>query len=315
VSVLDGLREHRAETGAPLPAHVPEATKPGVWARIWRVLRAFASEPLVHFAAAGLVLFVAGEIYHRQTSLYRIEVTPRHVQQLANDYALQYGARPDPQTLRQLVKRDVHDEMLYRQGLALKLDRDDEIVRRRVIQKMQFLMQDLNAPAEPTTAQLQAYYDAHASRYVTRPRATFTHIYFAAGGGDAAARARAKATLQALPAGATRAPDRGDPFPDLYDFSAYEPEQVYRLFGHTPFADAVFSAPVGRWIGPLRSGYGWHLLYVSARQAPTRPPLADVRETVRTDYLQAAQDATNKAAFAKLARRFRVVGDGPGASR
>jgi hypothetical protein len=231
---------------------------------------------------AGLVLFAAGEIYHRQTSIYRIEVTPRHVQQLANAYALQFGARPDPQTLQQIVQRDVHDEMLYRQGLALKLDRDDQIVRRRVIQKMQFLMQDLSPPPEPTAAQLQAFYDAHAARYMTQPRATFSHIYFATDAG-------------------------GDAFPDLYDFSAYEPEQVSRLFGRTPFADAVFQAPVGRWSGPYRSGYGWHLVRVDARTPAAREDLADVGYRLREDYLHDAQARANAQALARLKARYTVV--------
>jgi parvulin-like peptidyl-prolyl isomerase len=108
-----------------------------------------------------------------------------------------------------------------------------------------------------------------------------------------------------MPPGVTRAPERGDAFPDDYDFSAYEPEQVQRLFGQTPFAAAVYTAPVGHWAGPFRSGYGWHLVYISARQAPTQPALADVRDRVR--YLQDAQDAANKAAFDKLAARFSVV--------
>lgn len=276
--------------------------------RLRRGARRVFSEPLTHFLIAGLALFVAGRIYETQTNVYRIVVTPRHVAQLANDYALQFGTQPSPQILEQLVDRDIHDEMLLRQGLALKLDQDDEIVRRRIVQKAQFLMQDLNPPAEPTDAQLQAYYDAHPAAYVTQPQATFSHIYFSAdNGGDAAAKARAAAVLRTLGAGVTRAPDKGDVFPDLYDFSAFEPEQVERLFGHSPFADAVFSAPIGRWVGPVKSGYGWHLLYVDARQAPGRPPLATVRDQVRADYLQNAQDAANKQAFDKLARRFTVV--------
>jgi peptidyl-prolyl cis-trans isomerase C len=174
---------------------------------------------------------------------------------------------------------------------------------------MQFLIQDLNPPAEPTDAQLTAYYAAHASKYVTPPRATFTHVFFSADGGDQAARGRATALLHAMPAGTTRAADRGDPFPDLYDFAAYEPEQVERLFGRTPFAAAVFGAPVGRWVGPYRSGYGWHLLYVAARTPSALPPLSQIRDSVREDYLADAQDAANRAGFAKLARRFTVVRD------
>jgi hypothetical protein len=293
----------------------PSAVRPRV-RTTGRLFSRILREPLVHFVILGLVLFAAGEIYRSQTNTYRIVVTEPHVRQLANDYALQFGTQPDPATLEALIRRDVHDEVLLRQGLALKLDRDDEIVRRRVVQKMQFLLQDLNPPAEPTEAELQAYFRAHAARYVQPPHATFTHIYFSpANGDDTAARARALATLRSMPAGATRAPQRGDPFPDLYDFSAYEPEQVQRLFGQTPFADAVFSAPVGHWAGPFRSGYGWHLIYVVARQAPTLPPLSAVRDTVRTDYLQDAQDASNRRTYDRLASRFTVVREDAGRSR
>jgi parvulin-like peptidyl-prolyl isomerase len=176
------------------------------------------------------------------------------------------------------------------------------------VQKEQFLMQNLHPPAEPTDAQLQAYYAAHADHYAAPSRAAFSHIFFAVGpDGDAAAQARAKAVLAKIPAGVTRAPERGDAFPDLYDFSAFEPEQVERLFGHTDFAAAVFTAPSGRWTGPFRSAYGWHLLYVANRAAATRPPLADVRDRVRTDDLQDAQDKSNTTAFDQMAKRFTIV--------
>lgn len=279
---------------------------PGRAAAARRLVLRLLREPLVHFAVAGVALFAAGRIYQSQNSLYRIVVTPRHVQQLASDYALQFGGPPDTGTLAALVRRDVHDEILYREGLALKLDQDDEIVRRRVVQKMQFLMQDLNAPPEPSEAQLAAYYRAHASRYVAPPQATFSHIYFSTDRGPDAL-ARAKAVLKSLSDATTRAPGRGDPFPDLYDFSAYEPEQVTRLFGRTPFSLAVFAVEPGHWAGPFRSGYGWHLLYVDARRPAALPPLAKVRDQVRTDYLQDAQDRANQAAFDRLAQRFTVV--------
>ncbi len=279
-------------------------------------LRKIAAEPLAHFVAAGFVLFVAGTLYQRQTDQHRIVITPAHVAQLENQYALQFGGKPDPQTLDALIKRDVHDEILFRQGEALKLGQDDEIVRRRIVQKMQFLIQDLNAPGEPTDAQLRTYYDAHAAHYATPPRATFSHVYFSSEkGGDVAAQARAAAVLKTLSNATTRAPNLGDPFPDLYDFATYEPEQIYRLFGHTPFAEAVETSPVGRWAGPFKSGYGWHLLYIDARETGAKPPLSRVRDAVRADFLQDAQDATNQAAFDTLARDYRVVRRGQGSSK
>jgi peptidyl-prolyl cis-trans isomerase C len=279
--------------------------------RLLRVLK----EPLFHFVVLGLALFLAGRAYQTHTDVYRIEVTPAHVAQLSRSYALQFGEPPDKATLEQLIQADIRDEMLFRQGRALKLDQDDEIVRRRVVQKEQFLVQNLHAPAEPAEAQLAGYYASHAGRYAAPSRASFSHIYFAVGpDGDAAAEARARAAMARIPAGVSRAPERGDAFPDLYDFSAFEPEQVQRLFGHTAFAQAVFTAPVGRWAGPFRSAYGWHLLYVATRAPPSTPPLAEVRERVREDALQDAQDRANAAAFDQIARRFTVVRADRGAS-
>jgi hypothetical protein len=268
------------------------------------------NEPLLHFAVAGFALFIAGRFYQEQTSVYRIVETPSHTAQIANAYALQFGTQPDAATLEALVKRDLHDEVLFRQGVALGLDKDDEIVRRRIVQKMQFLLQDLHPPAEPTDAQLAAYYNAHKKHYVEPAHVTFSHIYFSSDkAGAAAAQKRAQAVLAKLPAGTTRAPDLGDPFPDLYDFSNYDAGQVLRLFGHTPFSDALFKAPTGKWSGPFRSAYGWHLIYVDARESEESPPLSKVRDAVRTDYLQDAQDKANRAAFADLARQYTVVRD------
>lgn len=293
----------------------PRATSPAK-ARLKDGFARAAREPLTHFVLAGLALFVVGAVHQGWTDRHRIVVTPAHAAQIASGYALQFGARPDRPTLDALIDRDVHDEILFRQGEALKLAQDDEIVRRRVVQKMQFLMQDLSAPSEPTAAQLQRYYDSHASRYVAPPRATFSHIYFSSDkGGDAVAKARAEKVLRTLSGHTVRAPERGDPFPDLYDFSAYEPEQVDRLFGRSPFSDAVMTGPVGRWAGPFQSGYGWHLLYVDARQTPPHSTLAQVRDAVRADYLQGAQDAANQAAFDKLARDYRIVREDRGAGR
>jgi hypothetical protein len=275
-----------------------------------RLLVGALKEPLFHFAVAGFALFLAGRFYQEQTSVYRIVETPAHTAEIANAYALQFGSLPDPVTLGSLVKRDLHDEILFRQGLALGLDKDDEIVRRRVVQKMQFLLQDLHPPAEPTDAQLMAFYKAHKHRYLEPAHVTFSHIYFSAdkGGADAAQK-RAQAVLAKLPVGTTRAPDMGDPFPDLYDFSNYDSEQVFRLFGHTPFAAALFKSPVGKWSGPYRSAYGWHLIYIDARKAEVSPPLSKVRDAVRTDYLQAAQDKANHAAFDDLAKQYTIIRD------
>jgi peptidyl-prolyl cis-trans isomerase C len=101
--------------------------------------------------------------------------------------------------------------------------------------------------------------------------------------------------------------DIGDPFPDLSHFSAHDPAQVRRLFGETEISAAAFSAPLRRWVGPYRSSYGWHLLYVDRRTESARKAFAVVRDKVRTDFLLDAQARANRAAFSHLAREFTVV--------
>jgi hypothetical protein len=267
-------------------------------------------EPLVHFVVLGFALFYAGRHYQGQASVYRIMETPARVAYLAQQYALQFGRRPDERMLQILVRRDIQDEMLLRQGLALGLDRGDEIVRRRIVQKMQFLLTDTSAPPEPTEQQLRTYYATHEVAYRQPARVTFSHVYFADEPGRfrLPAEQRARDLLGILQApDIRRAPERGDSFPDRYDFADYDAGQVRRLFGDSELAREVFVAPVGRWSGPYRSGYGWHLVYVNAQYANSVEAFESVKDRVRTDYLQGEQAKANDAALVRLARRFTVI--------
>lgn len=286
------------------PAIAPQRVR--AWAG--RLLR----EPLVHFFAAGLVLFAAVEHHRADADLYRIEVTPERASQLIAGYRAEFGGEPSPQRVNQLVDRYVDDEVLYREGLARKLDRDDEIVRRRVVQKMQFLQQDLAAPAEPTEAELAAYYQAHRADYAAPATVSFSHIYFADGaGGPQAGRQRAQTVLRGLSEAIQRAPERGDSFLDLYDYSGFGQDAARRLFGDSEFSRQLFALPPGRWAGPFRSSYGWHLVRVQSVEPSKIPPFAAVRASVRDSLIASRQAAANRESFQALRARFTVVRDGP----
>lgn len=270
--------------------------------------RAWASEPLLQFLAIGLLLWLASVAYQRSTDVRQIVVTPQRVAQLATRHALQFGSAPDQRMLEALVERDTRDEILFREGLALGVDKDDEVIRRRVIQKVEFITQDLNPPAEPTHAQLQAYFAAHKERYAPAARVSFTHIFFSGDkGGSVVARERASRALEELTSKTLRAPERGDPFPDLYDYSLQDADQVTRLFGNTPIAGALLEEPAGRWFGPVQSAYGWHLARIAERPVPQPPVWEEVRDRVRTEYLLDAQKKANADAFERLARQYTVV--------
>jgi hypothetical protein len=263
-------------------------------------------EPLLHFFVIGLVIFVAAQAWRGAHDTRRIVVTPERAAELATKYRLQFGAAPTPAQLEGLVEAYIQEEALYREGKAMGLDRDDEIVRRRVSQKVEFLQQDRGLPAAPSDADLARYFDAHAAAYGTPVRTTFSHLYFSTDAvGDGPARARAVNALAALKAGAR---DVGaDPFPDLNDYNALAESEAVRLFGDSELAHRLPTAPVGQWSGPYRSGYGWHLVRVDARTPAARADLADVGDRVREDYLHDAQARANAQALARLKARYTVV--------
>lgn len=272
---------------------------------MWRRL---TREPLVHFILAGLVLFGLAEHHRRASDQYRIVITPARIAQLTSAYAAEFGSPPPPAMLPRLIDDYVSGEVLLREGLARGLDRDDEIVRRRVIQKVEFLEQDMASVPEPTGAQLQAWYARNGGRYKEAGKVSFSHIFFAADvANQALVRGRAAAVLAQLAHETVRAPQLGDSFPDSFDFSGFGPAEARRLFGPGELTEALFKAPVGRWSGPYRSAFGWHLVRLTEAKPGGVPAYAVMRDEARKDYLSEARAAENARRLAALRARYRVV--------
>jgi peptidyl-prolyl cis-trans isomerase C len=264
-------------------------------------------EPLLHFFLVGLLVFVAAQAWRDSHDARRIVITPERVADLATKHRMQFGTAPSRAQLNDLVAGYVDEEVLYRQGVAQGLDRDDEIVRRRVAQKTQFLQQDI-PPREPSAAQLRAFFAAHAADYGQPPRYTFTHVYLSPQvGGDAAARTRALTALGRLRNGAAPAAITADTFPDLNSYSAMSAPETARIFGDSPLVASLRDAPVGRWYGPVRSTYGWHLVRVDAVIPATSPEFAAVEEKVRADYFDDSHARASTRAMAAARARYTVV--------
>ena len=276
------------------------------------LLRAFAAEPLTHFVLIGALLFIVSHALQDRSSRYRIDITPAEVDRIATSYAQQYGAVPSGDQLRTMVGNRVKEEIFFREGVALGLDKDDEIVRRRIAQKFEFLQNDTAAPSAPSAADLRAYYDSHAAAYREPSRRTIDQIYFAMDErGEAAARALAASTLDSLSANkAASAP--GDDFPGPKVLQALSQDDVSRVFGGDAFAAQIFSAPVGRWVGPFRSGYGWHLIRVAQVLAPRQLPFDQVRARVASDWADNQRAAANDANYSKLLSHYTITLPGSG---
>lgn len=289
------------------------ASSQGAWlaavARLRGLGKGLLLDPFVHFLLLGVAIVVSAQIFRPIAQEQRIIVRPNA---LAETFARQYGRYPAATELSELIDRYVREEIYFREGLALGLQQDDEIVRRRVVQKYEFLQQDTTLIPEPDQAAAQAFFNSHRDAYATDERVSFTHIYFRSDGNDdASSLARAERTKQRLIAAhVERAPQAGDAFAEQYDYSELGADGLTRLFGRYPIVTAALQAPVGEWSGPYRSGYGWHLVLVTHRSPAKTPDFEQVRDAARDDFIAAERERRAAATLAELRKKYVIeVGD------
>jgi peptidyl-prolyl cis-trans isomerase C len=275
-------------------------------------LRLIAREPIAQFVVLGLLIWGSAEYRSTQQDRYIIHIGSAQRQRIAVTYLQQFGQFPTPRQLQGLIDRYIREEIYLREGLALQLDKDDEIVRRRIVQKYEFLQSDLAVPDSPGSGVLERWFEQNQLRYLTPERVAFSQVYFSADKeGEEAGRVRALKVLKDLRGMHTsRAPGLGDAFPGPSDVGALAPEEAARLFGKSEFAEQLFKLPVGQWAGPYRSGYGWHLVYVTGHLPPVLPPLTQIREQVLADYLEEQRRILNGRAFEKLRAQYTIRDDG-----
>lgn len=278
----------------------------GVRGAIGRWLR----EPLVEFLLVGLLLFVGyhwlDESAERSAPLDRIELTTDDLQQIRLAWIAQGRDAPSPEALRSLVDARIHEEILYREALALGLDQNDTIVRRRLAQKMEFLFEDVAALREPTPAELAAWYEAHAAQFTRPARASFRHVYFSPDLRGGRAREAASAALATLSGDPADEAALGDPFM----FQDYYPDRsvddVARDFG-PDFARALFALEPGVWTGPIESGYGFHLVVVEDATPAHVPEFAAIEPDVRRAWIEEQRAGIRQRAFDAMRARYEVV--------
>ena len=265
-------------------------------------------EPLTHFLILGATLFIlyANVGNSRVDQVDHIVVDATQVKVLADQFQRTWMRPPTQQELEGLTEDFIKEEVLYRDALALGLDQNDLIIRRRTRQKMEFLNADIVQQQTPQDTELQAYLDDHTERYAEPERASFEQLYFNTDIERTAAEARATAVLKQL----QDAPDTDTR--TLGDASLLPPSQrlastrdIGRVFGET-FATAVSSAPAGQWSGPYASTYGLHLLRIAQRTPARQATLEEVRSEVERDWHTQQRLEANERFYEALRTRYTV---------
>ena len=270
-------------------------------------------EPLLHFLLLGIVLFGTYAYFQRGRggveSSKQIAVSLDDLRTMDMYFQSQWHRQPTPAEFQAMVEDKVREEVLYREGLAMGLDKDDEIVKRRMAQKMQFLAEDVAAAHEPSTAELKAWFDKNSSRFALPSRYSFRHLYFSPDKRGQNAQADAAKTLPKVagqPENSVLALSLGDRFMFQDYYGDRTPEAIAKEFG-PQFAVALEKLKPGSWQGPIESGYGWHLVYIDTVIPGRIPAFEEMEPDVKTAWLAEQKAAAWQKAYKKMRAKYTLL--------
>ena len=260
-------------------------------------------DPLLAFLLVGAGVFAVESAWRalQRDADYTIVVAPGEIERLADLWQAQTGRAPTEEQRQALLEDHVREEMLVREAKRLRLDEGDAIVRRRLVQKLSFLADDLAVGEPAAEADLQRYFEANRERFQTPAVVTFSHIYFSPEKREDA-RADAEQALAALDAEAWRS--AGDPFMLGRTYAHASLQRVRKDFGDE-FAAAVASELAdGAWRGPLPSIYGQHLVRVDANTPARDPDYAAAKQRVVAEFDAERRATANREYFEQLRAQY-----------
>jgi len=284
-----------------------------IWKKVFR-------DPIFHFSLIGGTLFMA-DIYSGDApdQIRMIEVDQAQIEWMKSASEKEVGRLPTDQELESLIDNFVREEVYFREALAMGLQREDVIVRRRLVQKLRFLVEDVATAQPPSDQKLRGLFNKMQDNFQEPARYSFSHFYFRNTRKDARSDARqsldqlqflakqAKANKSTANNATTDEPPKhwGDSFMMRYHYVNQDQRQIANNFGGS-FAASVAGLPAGQWRGPFKSAYGWHLVKLSDKRDSYIPDFDEVSESVLAHWHQQQRDKANEEAFARLQKSYQI---------
>lgn len=272
----------------------------------------FLREPLVHFLIIGAALFLFYAFWGQQDVEEQeraITITAGEINWLTDTWKKRWNRPPTAEERAGIIDQYLRETILYREAVAMGLDKDDTIIRRRLAQKLEFLAQDLISPQPPTEDELKSYFESHMDQYQAPDLITLTQVFIDPDqrGDQTLEDAEViRKQLQAL----KEPPQDAQSYGDAFMLQSYYPErseaELLKLFG-SGFSRSVFELTPEQWHGPVLSGYGTHLVYVHYRQETDPPIFSEVEEQVLQDWESDKREQLNEQFITSLMGRYDVT--------
>ena len=268
-------------------------------------IRTLLGEPMLHFVLIGIALFGGYRwMAPSDSGGRRIVITQGVVDDLVTQHVAAKGREPSPTELDHLIEAYVRDEILYREGVRLGLERDDIVVKRRVRQKIEMITEEEASATAPAEADLTAYLTANQARFVQPALLTFEQVFLGQPTSGPGAVHAMTVTHEGLRSGID--PEQlGKPTLLPHRMTLTPADLVARDFGAS-FAAALEKVPVGEWVGPIDSSFGVHYVRVSARTPAVVPQLPAVRDQVMREWENGRRQRARNDAYAKMRGEYQV---------
>ena len=277
------------------------------------LLRRWLHEPLLHVLLIGAALFAVYDALNpgasQRQDANRIVITADDLAQIQIAWMAQWRRPPTPEEMRNLLDGKIREEILSREATELGLEKDDTIVKRRLAQKMEFVMDDVAALREPTDDELRRWFEQNTRRFALPSLVTFRHLYFSPDLRGTRARDDAADALRTLAGRPEEAPEvRGlaDRFMFQDFYAERSPDQVAGIFG-TSFAQALHGLEEGQWQGPVESGLGWHLVWVESKIPGRVPAFEEIKATVKSEWMDEQRAEAKHRMFETMRARYQIV--------
>ena len=266
-------------------------------------------EPLFHFLLLGIGLFmIYGIVSNDQTNEETIVINDFDVNNIIASWEMQWKRLPTDEELKSLILQNIKQEIFYQEALKMNLDHNDEIIKRRLSQKMQFLSNDIASLNEPNDDEIMAFYKKNLNAYMSPNSYEMYQIIYSPDYHNDP-KAEAESLLQNISQQDPRmAKDVGDNMPFPFYFDSVDDNELNRQFGLN-FTQELEKAEMNQWSGPVKSGFGYHLVFIADKKESAPIPLQEVKDEVLRDLEYENQKKMNEMIFEEFRNNYYIEYD------